>query len=659
MLAEVQQMKSTLGWLRRQSPGVIAVVAIVIGYFAVSLPSVSAEEQERMASEFSFTPQTIALPAADKQQQIRRVNKDYTNIAAWISSVGAAVAMNDLDGDGLSNDLCLVDPRTDQVVVTPTPGKAGHRYAPFALDPKPLPMNKVMAPMGCVPADYNEDGRLDLLVYLWGRTPIVYLAKPDATTLSASAYQPTELVPNPSKDGRYTGPQWNTNAATVGDFDGDGHQDIFIGNYFPDGPVLDDTKSGGVTMNHSMSHALNSGKKYIFRFTGASSTGAHFKCLEDALPGDANYGWSLGASATDLDGDLKPELYIANDFGKDRLLYNKSTPGHISFAEVKTVRTPGTPKSKRVGDDSFKGMGVDFGDLDGDGLYDMFVSNITTPWGIQESNFQYMSTARDQKDLRDQMRSGEAPWKDVSGHAGTAWTGWGWDVKIDDFDNSGTPEISQATGFVKGEVNRWPQLQELATANDALVPDPLFWPNARKGDDIAGNQTLHFFVKSPSGQYVDLAPQLGLAVPVPTRGIATGDADGDGRLDVAVARQYAEPVFYENKSPSKGSFLGLRLTQDTGKPTVGAAPAPGTPAIGAEVTVTTPDGKRHVSRVDGGSGHSGKRSTDVHIGLGRDVSGPVDVRLKWRDHNGRAHEQNLRLSPGWHCLQLGGTAKER
>jgi hypothetical protein len=303
-------------------------------------------------------------------------------------------------------------------------------------------------------------------------------------------------------------------------------------------------------------------------------------------------------------------------------------------------------------------MGVDFGDLDGDGMYDMFVSNISTPWGIQESNFQFMSTARDRSDLRAKMKEGQAPWQDVSGHSGTAWSGWGWDVKIDDFNNSGTPAITQATGFVKGEVNRWPQLQELATANDAVVPSPVSWPNVRKGDDLAGNQTLHFFAKSPEGHYVDLAPQLGLAVPVPTRGIATGDADDDGLLDVAVARQFAEPVFYENKSPSQGSFVGLRLTLD-GKQTTGTAPAPGSPAIGAEVTVTTKDGRKHVGRVDGGSGHSGKRSNEVHIGLGEKVTGPVDVHLAWRDRDGQTHQQDLRLTPGWHCFGLSNTAKER
>ncbi|SEP52414.1 FG-GAP repeat domain-containing protein [Amycolatopsis saalfeldensis] len=655
-------MPTQPGFLRRQLPGVVAVLVVITGYFVVGLPTTSAAEQDRMAGMYKFTPMTIALPAAAKQQSIRKVNKDYEHIRAWISSVGAAVAINDLDGDGLANDLCLVDPRSDQVVVTPVPGKGGNRYAPFALNAAPLPMTDTMAPMGCVPGDFNEDGRMDLLVYYWGRTPILFLARPGATGLDAGAYQPTELVPGAdSPDGKYVGPQWNTNAATVADFDGDGHQDVFIGNYFPDGPVLDDRVSGGVAMNHSMSHAVNSGGKYIFRFTGAT-TGAHpsvsYRKLDDALPPDAQRGWSLAASATDVDGDGLPELYIANDFGHDHLLYNQSTPGHLKFSEVTGVRDAMTPKSKVLGNDSFKGMGVDFGDLDHDGLYDMFVSDITTSWGIQESNFQWMNTAKDQNDLRAKLKSGVAPWKDTSAETGTAWSGWGWDVKIADFNNCGDPVIAQATGFVRGQVDRWPNLQELATANDALLANPFWWPNLRAGDDLAGDQTLHFFAKNAEGRYVDLAGKLGLAVPVPTRAIATGDADGDGKLDFAVARQFAEPVFYHNDSPDEGAFLQLKLTADT-PAAPGPMPASGSPATGAEVTVTTADGRKFIDRVDGSSGHSGRRSSEVHIGLGKNVTGPLRVHLQWRDRTGQLRQEDLSMTTGSHSFQLGTTAKER
>ncbi|MBY8851398.1 VCBS repeat-containing protein, partial [Saccharothrix sp. MB29] len=152
--------------LRRQLTGVIALVVVVVSYFVVSLPQSSAETRNEMASRYGFAEHGVALPASDKQQSIRPVNQAYKHIDAWISSVGAAVAMNDLDGDGLPNDLCVVDPRTDQVIVTPVPDERGDRYQPFELTPDPLPVNDVMAPMGCVPADLNEDGRLDLLIYM-------------------------------------------------------------------------------------------------------------------------------------------------------------------------------------------------------------------------------------------------------------------------------------------------------------------------------------------------------------------------------------------------------------------------------------------------------------------------------------------------------------
>jgi enediyne biosynthesis protein E4 len=408
-------------------------------------------------------------------------------------------------------------------------------------------------------------------------------------------------------------------------------------------------------MNYSMSDAQNGGEDHFFLSQGADQP---FRQVSDALPEKVSKGWELSAAANDLDGDGLPELYLGNDFGPDRLLHNRSTPGRLNFALVQDTRSPVRPKSKQMGLDSFKGMGIDFGDLNSDGLYDMFVSNITTSWGIEESNFHYLTAAKDQADLSTKLKDGNAPFDEESGSLGTAWSGWGWDVKIADFNNSGEPAIAQANGFVKGEVNRWPQLQELATANDMLLDNPYWWPNVTKGDDLAGNQRMHFFVKKDDGTYVNLAGELGIDVPVPTRGIATGDVEGDGKLDFAIARQWDQPAFYCNETKDPGSFLGLRLTHDT-PATAGALPAPGSAVVGAQATVTTADGRKHIARVDGGGGHSGKRSNEIHIGLGEDVTGPMEVRLEWRDRGGELREQSLQLSPGWHDLRLGSQAKEK
>jgi hypothetical protein len=648
-------MSTTVGWWRRQLPGIVALALVVTGFYVVRPPTASAAELGSMASRYSFSPMAIAMPGGFHQQTIRRVNQDYTHIQAWISSVGAGVAMNDMDGDGLDNDLCITDPRIDQVVVTPVPGARSDRYAPFALAPTGLPMSTTMAPMGCVPGDFNEDGRIDLLVYMWGRTPIIYLARAGAPELSASSYRATELVPGTGGE-RYTGPLWNTNAVSADDFDGDGHVDIYVGNYFPHGPVLDDTASTGVSMNHSMSRGINGGEDYIFRWTGGSGgadPSVSFAWVDNALPLEVSKGWVLASAANDLDGDALPELYLAHDFGPDRLLHNRSTRGHIEFAVVEGARTPFVPKSKRLGADSFKGMGVDFGDLDDDGLYDIYVSNITTTFGLQESHFAYLNSAKNTADVQAQFRDGRAPFTDHSAPLGLAWSGWGWDVKMADFNNSGELVVAQTTGFVRGEVNRWPQLQELAVSNDLLLDDPRWWPYVRAGDDVGGSQWLHFFVKGPEGRFWDLSHQLGLDVPLPTRGIATGDADGDGRLDFAVARQWGEPVFYHNDSPSTGAFLGLRLCHE-----LAGGVAGGSPAIGTQVSVTIPSGRTYIARVDGGSGHGGKRSTDVHIGLGDVPAGPLPVHLRWRDRTGLLHEQDLQLTPGWHTVMLGTQAQE-
>jgi hypothetical protein len=109
------------------------------------------------------------------------------------------------------------------------------------------------------------------------------------------------------------------------------------------------------------------------------------------------------------------------------------------------------------------------------------------------------------------------------------------------------------------------------------------------------------------------------------------------------ANQWGPSYFFKNESPQAGAFLGLRLLK--GK---------GSPAIGAVATVNLTDGRRLVSQVDGGSGHSGRRSPDVHFGLGAaEKSKPVPVDIKWRDAEGKVQQTNLQLVPGWHSVRLG------
>ena len=90
---------------------------------------------------------------------------------------------------------------------------------------------------------------------------------------------------------------------------------------------------------------------------------------------------------------------------------------------------------------------------------------------------------------------GVAPYDNKASSLNMAWTGWGWDAKMADFDNSGSLEVVQADGFIKGTISRWAWLQELAMSNDLMLRNPAMWPKAEPGDDIAGNDTLAFWVR--------------------------------------------------------------------------------------------------------------------------------------------------------------------
>ncbi len=645
---------------RSLSPGIVAILLAASLFFVID-SRVSVAGAEQAAARYRFTEQPIAYPKGyDRlpKRTIRDVNRSYHKIRSWISSVGASIALNDLTGHGRANSLCFVDVRTDQVVVTyaPTAPKED-QFPPFVLDPSPLPVDDTMAPMGCVPGDYNADGRMDIMVTYWGRVPILFLQKASSTTLSNASFQRQDLLPQNSADGRYHGPKWHTNAALVSDLDGDGKPDVMIGNYFPESDVLDVHGQDNVEMNESLSSATNGGGDHVLRWHSATSgdnPSVSFVPETGAIPFAKTTGWTLAMGAADLTGRGLPDVYVANDFGHDHLLHNVSTPGHIRFTSAIGERTPTTPKSFVLGNGSFKGMGIDFGDLDRNGSFDMVVSNITTAWGLEESNFVWVNRARDERDMLAKLGKGVAPFTQEARPMGLAWSGWGWDVKFGDFRNSGDLEVVQSLGFVKGDIDRWPWLQEMAMTNDDLLSNPAIWPNMQPGDDVAGRQPLAFFARTDSGKFANISGRLGLDVPIPTRGIATADTRGIGALDLAVARQWGPPAFYANESPDRGNFLGLRLYRPVPGDESGSL---GSPAYGATVTVTTPDGRKQISQLDGGSGHGGKRSFEVHFGLGA-TSGPVTVDLRWRDLNGQLHSTSQQLTAGTHTLVLTDRVEE-
>lgn len=617
--------------LRRQAPRIIAIASLVLLYALARVPEPGDAERRAVAARFRFEAATLPV-VTPSARRTRTVRPSLERIDAWISSVGAAVALNDLDGDGLSNDVCYVDVRSDEVVVAPVPG-TGSRFAAFdLLAANGCSRSATAAPMGALPIDADEDGRLDVIVYFWGRSPLLYL-RGDGPP-AAAAFSCREVLA-PSED-------WYTNAATMADIDGDGHPDLVAGNYFPDGArVLDPAStSPRMEMQASMSRAANGGRNRILLWQ--PDPRMPYRDAGDPFPPGTATAWTLALGAQDLDGDLLPDLYFANDFGSDHLLANRSTPGAPRFRLVQGRRRLLDPRSKVLGRDSFKGMGIDFADLNADGIPDLFVSNITDEFALEESNLLFVS------------RGHPFDYGDEGERRGLSRGGWAWDARFADFDNDGVVEAMQATGFIQGTTDRWPELHELAMGNDDLLHRERNWPLFRDGTDLSGDNHNPFFVRASDGRYHDFAPLLGLGTPMVSRGIAIADVDADGRLDFAVANQWGTSRFFRNRAPHAGSSLVLYVRMPA-EPASTTRVVPGTPrgrsaaAIGAAVTVRS-GGRTLIGQVDGGNGHSGKRGYELHFGLGD--ADQAEVTVAWRDRRGAIRRQSMHLREGVHTLLL-------
>lgn len=608
-----------------------AIVASAFGVTAYDTPP-DAAELSALSARFAFDEKPLPGAAGSPDRKMRNVHPDLSRISGWISSVGASVALADLDNDGLPNDYCLVDPRNDSVTIGPVPVPGPERYPAITL---PTPVGgfdpQTLAPMGCLPADINADGRTDLVIYYWGRGPVIFEAL--ANLPAVGNYRSVSLT-------RETVP-WFTNAAIFADVDGDGYGDLMFGNYFADGSgVLDTSGELPVDMQHSMSRADNGGTNRLFLNTGSRFSRVAFRDATDVLSPDMASGWTLALGAADLDGDLLPEIYIANDFGPDRMLHNRSRPGNPDFAIAEGRRGLTDIRSSALGRDSFKGMGVDFADVDGDGRLDIYVSNIAEEYALMESHFLFLHTGED-----DAWQSSRAPYHNASGRLGLARSAWSWDAKLADFDNDGRPEALQTTGFLQGATDRWPELHELAIANDELLRHAGIWPVFTANADLSGDAHDRFFVADTSGVYRDIAQDIGLGQASVSRGIATADVDGDGDLDFAIARQWQPSSFYLNVSSPQYSSLVLDLhlkNRDGGMRS----------ATGAVARFTTSDGHARIGFADGGNGHSGRRSSQIHFGLGAQAGNePLEVRLSWRDESG-PHSRTVALASGNHQIVL-------
>jgi hypothetical protein len=444
--------------------------------------------------------------------------------------------------------------------------------------------------------------------------------------------------------------RWWTATVTFADIDGDGHQDLVIGNYYPDGAELTNGNSSQpFEMNEDFSRARNGGKNRIFlhvRHESGANPNVIYRDAGDVFPNHGAYAWTLAIGAADLDRDGLSDLYIANDFGPDQLLWNHSRPGMVKFEELHGEKGFFRPTSMVLGQDSFKGMSIDFADINNDGIFDMYVSNIASPFALQEGHFLWTSTGQ-----IDRMNHGVAPWVDRAEELGVAHSCWAWDARFEDFDNSGALELVQATGLVRGTANRWPDLAQVGGANDVLVKYQKSWPKFLVGSDVDGACAKPFWALGSNGRYIDLSSRLFPGITAPSRGIAVADVNGNGYPDMVFANFWEDSVFIKNQTTGN-RFLGLHLLLPIAAADGGTTPPAhtrihdghpewreGIPAIGAFVDIEMPEGRHQIRQVDGGNGHSGQ------------PRGTIWPRKNICDNNPDAHH----MARFWWCSASPGT----
>ena len=213
--------------------------------------------------------------------------------------------------------------------------------------------------------------------------------------------------------------------------------DIFVGNYYADGSELTDPNSSKpFEMNEDFSRAKNGGTSRIFlvcRQPVRTPPSVVYRDAGNVFPNNGAHAWTLAGGAADLDRDG-----LSDYLHRQRL---RTRPVAVEPLHARQGPLSGTERRGRlhsscvdvIGNDSFKGMSVDFADVNNDGIFDMYVSNIASPFALQESHFLWVSTGK-----MDQMKKGMAPWVDRAEDLGVAHSAWAWDARFEDFDNCGT-----------------------------------------------------------------------------------------------------------------------------------------------------------------------------------------------------------------------------
>jgi hypothetical protein len=296
------------------------------------------------------------------------------------------------------------------------------------------------------------------------------------------------------------------------------------------------------------------------------------------------YGPGLGVVCADFDGDHWPDLFIANDGHPNYLWVNRRDGTFAEEAVLRGLAYNGLGKSQA-------NMGIALGDLDGQGLFSLYVTHLTdethTLWKQQPRGLFEDGTA-------------------AAGLASTAWRGTGFGTAFLDVDHDGALDLA----WVNGRVSRAQHGHVTAELTARLGP---YWADyAERNQLFRGDSTGRFRDVAPGN-----APFCGQANVA--RGLAYGDVDGDGALDLLVTTVAGPARLYRNVAPGRGHWLLVRVLD----------PALRRDAYGAEITVRA--GNRSWRRwLNPGSSYLVSNDPRAHFGLGA-VDHVEAIEVVWPD----------------------------
>ncbi|MEM9557598.1 MAG: CRTAC1 family protein [Acidobacteriota bacterium] len=382
-----------------------------------------------------------------------------------------------------------------------------------------------------------------------------------------------------------------SSSATFVDLDQDGRLDLYVVNYLRYSLKTDKPCTDMVGLREYCGpQSYDPERDRLYRNLGDG----RFEDVTEAA-GIARAGPGLGVVAGDFDGDGRPDLYVANDQASNHLWLNRTDPGSpLTFDEEAMQRGAALDGRGRAE----ASMGIDAGDVDGDGDLDLFMTHL-----IGETNTLYLN------DGRGQFEDGSLRFS--SGRVSMPWTGFG--CALMDVDLDGRLDLFVANGAVRANLER-----------------------RAAGDPFPYQEPDLLFLRGDDGDFVDASDRVdGLRPDLVSRGVAPGDVDNDGDVDWLVFhtdgplrlflnqtiphRIPGDPTPRSDRDASNARWLGLDLRTAAGRP-----------ALGAEVRLRFADGTSAVRTVRASRGYMSSGDPRLRFGLAEGAE-PTRVEIRWPD----------------------------